>query len=152
MNKDKELKNSNSSSSLFLFLNKLLKWIKIILRYIAVYLILIVILSVIGYSQSQFYIYLGYFLKTWAILNFLVIIYFIWKLYIIIRFAKNKDFINPEILPKFIKIELLESKDIALNQYSVNPGEVYKHYLNLIFLYISIVIFGLTVMVLISTN
>jgi hypothetical protein len=123
------------------------------------YLILTFIFSVIGYKStilvdihSQFYIYLGDFLKTWAILNFLVIIYFIWKLYIIIRFANNKDFINPENFPKLIKIELLESKDIALNQYSVNPGEVYKHYLNLIFLYISIVIFGLTVMVFITTN
>lgn len=65
-------------------------------------------------------------------------------------FAHNKDFINPEDYPKFIKDDLLESKDIAVKVYSVNPegrGKVYKHYLNFIFLYISIVLFGLSVII-----
>ena len=63
-------------------------------------------------------------------------------------FANNKEFINPELFPNFIKNELLESKDIAINVYSVNPGQVYKHYFRLIFIYCSIVVFGLTVMIL----
>jgi hypothetical protein len=67
-------------------------------------------------------------------------------------FANNKEFINPELYPKLIKIELLESKDIAVNLYSVDPGKVHKHYLKLIFLYISIVLFGLTMMILSSIN
>jgi len=147
--------SASSSSSLFLFFNKLPGWIKIILRYLAFTIIFTFITSVIGYKSSiiteiysQFYIYLGYFLKLYCILNFLVIIYFIWKYYVIIMFAKNKEFINPDLYPKFIKNELLESKDIADNLYSVDPGKVHKHYLKLIFLYISIVIFGLTMMIL----
>lgn len=66
-------------------------------------------------------------------------------------FAKNKDFINPDIYPNFIKNELLESKDIAVKEYLVNPRKVYKHYLKLISIYIFAVIFGLSVMVLLSS-
>ena len=149
--------SASSSSSLFLFLNKLPGWMKVILRYLAICLILTFITSVIGYKSnviaeiySQFYIYLGYFLKLYCVLNFLVIIYFIWKLYIIVMFAQNKDYINPEHYPTFIKNEILESKDIGVNLYSKDPGTVYKHYLRLIFLYTSIVIFGLTMMILSS--
>jgi len=47
-------------------------------------------------------------------------------------------------------MNLLESKDIAVNLYSLDPGKIYKHYLKLIFLYISIVLFGMTMMVLSS--
>lgn len=65
-------------------------------------------------------------------------------------FANNKDFIKPESYPKFIQNELLESKEIALKAYSVEPRNVYKHYLKLILLYISIIIFGLSVMVYIT--
>jgi len=65
-------------------------------------------------------------------------------------FANNQEYINPEGYPKFIQNELLESKDIATNLYSVDPGKVYKHYLKLIFLYTSIVLFGLTAMILSS--
>ena len=150
--------SGSSSSSLFLFLNKLPNWIKIILKYVALYLILVFITSVIGYKStilveifSQFPIYLGYYLKLFGILNFFVIIYYIWKLYIIVMFAKNKDFINPDIYPNFIKNELLESKDIAVKEYLVNPRKVYKHYLKLISIYIFAVIFGLSVMVLLSS-
>ena len=149
--------SASSSSSLFLFLNKLPSWLKIILKYIALSLIITFITTVIGYKStiiveiySQFYIYLGYFLKLYCVLNFLVIIYFIWKLYIIIMFANNKEFINPDLYPKFIKNEFLESKDIAINLYSVDPGKVYKHYFKLIFLYFSIVLFGLTMVILSS--
>jgi len=52
-----------------------------------------------------------------------------------------------EDYPKLIKIELLESKEIAVKFYSVNPGAVYKHYLSLIYLYVSIVLFVSTVMI-----
>jgi hypothetical protein len=65
-------------------------------------------------------------------------------------FAHNKEYINPEAYPNLIKNDLLESKDIAVNVYSVNPegrGNVYKHYLKLIFLYISIVLFGLSMII-----
>lgn len=62
-------------------------------------------------------------------------------------FVNNKEFINPELYPKFIKIEFLESKDLAVNLYSVDPEKVHKHYYKLIFLYSSIVLFGLNAMV-----
>ena len=147
--------STSSSSSFFLILNKLPNWVKIILRYIALFLIITFITSIIGYKStiivdiySQFYIYLGYFLKLYSILNSLVILYYTWKLYIIIMFSNNKDFINPDAYPKWIKNELLESKEIAVKVFSVNPGWVYKHYLKLIFLYISIVLFGLSAMIL----
>ena len=74
----------NSSSSLFLFYNKLPRWLKAVLKYLALYLILLFILNVLGFESkmlieisSQFHLYLGYFIKVWAILNFLVIIYYI---------------------------------------------------------------------------
>jgi hypothetical protein len=61
-------------------------------------------------------------------------------------FAENKEYLNPEVYPKFIKDELIESKEIALNLYLKEPNKVYKHYLKLIFLYFSIVLVGLTVL------
>jgi hypothetical protein len=64
-------------------------------------------------------------------------------LYIIARFFKNKEFINPEVYLNFIKNELLESKEIALRMDPNNPGPVYKHYLRLIFLYSSMVLISL---------
>jgi len=63
-------------------------------------------------------------------------------------FSKNQEFINPEDYPRLIKIELLESKEIGVKGFAVNPGEVYKHYIKLIFLYISIVLFGVCVIIL----
>lgn len=144
-----------SSSSFFLFLNKLPSWLKAILKYIAFYFIGLFIVNVIGYKSniirelsSQSNVYLLYFLKIWAILNFLVIIYFIWKLYVIVMFANNKEYLNPEDYPKILKNELIESKDIAINLYLKDPGKVYKHYLKLIFLYSTIVFFGFIVIVL----
>ena len=145
---------SISQNSLFLFLNKLPKWLKIILKYIAISFIFSFITGVIGYKSTilidisnQFHIYLGYFIKLYAILNLLVVIYYIWKLYTIVIFANNKDFIIPDSYPKFIKDDLLDSKEIALQVYSVEPRKVYKHYLKLILLYILIIISGLTVLV-----
>jgi len=143
----------SSSFSLFLLFNKLPSWLKAILKYLASYCILLIIVKIIGYKSnivleiySQFYFILGYFLKIWCILNILVIIYFIWKLYVIVMFAENKEYLNPEVYPKFIKDELIESKEIALNLYLKEPNKVYKHYLKLIFLYFSIVLVGLTVL------
>jgi len=93
----------SSSSSLFLFLNKLPSWLKVLLKYLALYLIILIIVKVIGYNSniireihSQFNVYLVYFLKLFCILNFLVVIYYILKLYILIMFTKNKEFVNPE--------------------------------------------------------
>lgn len=140
---------------LFLLLNKLPSWLKIILKYILYYFIGLFIIKVIGYNSniieeiySQFDVYLGYYLKFFCILNFFVIIYFSWKLFVIVMYAHNKEYINPEAYPNFIKNELLESKTIAINLYLKNPGVVYKHYLRLIFLYSSIVLIGLIVIVL----
>ena len=157
-----ELEGTNSvgsSNFLFLFLNKLPSWLKAILKYLALYLIGLFIVKVIGYKSniiteisSQFNVYLGFFLKFYCILNFLVIIYYIWKLYIIVMFSNNEEYLNPEAYPEFIKNELNESKDIAINLYLKDPGKVYKHYLKLICLYSSIVFFGLIVIVLYSIN
>jgi len=66
-------------------------------------------------------------------------------------FVKNKEYLNPEDYPKFIKNELLESKDIAIF-YLKNPGIIYKHYLKLIFLYSSIVLFAVIVIILYTSS
>jgi hypothetical protein len=146
-------------SSFFLFLNRLPSWLKSILNYTALWFIGLFIVKVIGYNSniiteisSQFNVYLLYILKTYCILNFLVFIYFIWKLYVIVMYANNKDYINPEVYPKFIKNELLESKTIAIQEYIKEPGAVYKHYFFLISLYGSIVFFGIIVIVLYSIS
>jgi len=71
-----------SSSSLFL--NKLPSplqaWLKVLLKYIALYFIMLIIVKVIGYNSTiirdtynQFGVYLVYFLKLFCILNFLEI-------------------------------------------------------------------------------
>ena len=72
------------SSSLFLFFNKLTSWLKILLKYIALYFIMLIIVSVIGYKSTiivGIYSHLGvfqvYFFKLFCILNFLVVIYYI---------------------------------------------------------------------------
>jgi hypothetical protein len=57
-------------------------------------------------------------------------------------FALNKDFINPIAYPKFIKIELIEWKDIATNLTPIELTKFYKHYYFLIILYCSIVLLG----------
>lgn len=151
--------SSISKSSFFLFLNKLPSWLKAILKYIALYFIGLFIVKVFGYNSniineisSQFSVYLAWFLKLYCILNLLVLIYFIWKLYIIVMFSQNKEYLNPEAYPKFIKNELIESKEIAIKIYLKNPGIIYKHYLKLIFLYISIVFFGVIVIILYTNS
>jgi hypothetical protein len=60
----------SSSFSLFLLFNKLPSWLKAILKYLASYCILLIIVKIIGYKSnivleiySQFYFILGYFLK-----------------------------------------------------------------------------------------
>jgi hypothetical protein len=67
-------------------------------------------------------------------------------------YAHNKEYLNPEDYPNFIKNELLESKEIAINLYLKDPGVVYKHYLRLIFLYSSIVFFGVIVIILYTSS
>jgi hypothetical protein len=62
-------------------------------------------------------------------------------------FSINKEYIKPENYPKFIKEELLESQQIG-EVYSKHPDLILKHYFKLIFLYTSILLFGLTMMVL----
>jgi hypothetical protein len=44
-------------------------------------------------------------------------------------FAHNKEYLNSEAYPNFIKNELLESKYIAIDLYLKDLGIVYKHYL-----------------------
>jgi hypothetical protein len=150
---------SLSKSSFFLFLNKIPSWLKIILKYFAMYFIGLFIVKVFGYNSnilteisSQFSVYLIWFLKLYCILNFLVLIYFIWKLYIIVMFSQNKEYLNLEAYPKFIKNELIESKEIATNIYIQYPGIILKHYFKLIFLYSSIVFFGLFIIILYTSS
>jgi hypothetical protein len=71
--------SSSSSSSFFLFLNKLPSWLKIILKYIAFSVIITFITSVIGYKSnilaevySQLNTYFIIFFKLYSILNFLL--------------------------------------------------------------------------------
>jgi hypothetical protein len=151
--------NSISKSSFFLFLNKLPSWLKAILKYIALYCIGKSIVKVLGYNSnifneisSQFAVYIEWYLKIFWVLNLLVLIYFIWKLYIIVMFANNKEYLNPEDYPKFIKNELIESKDIAIKIYLKNPGIIYKHYFKLIFIYSSIACLGVIVIILYSSS
>ena len=67
-----------------LFFNKLPSCLKILLKYIAIYFIMLIIVSVIGYKSTiivDIYSHLGvfqvYFFKLFCILNFLVVIYYI---------------------------------------------------------------------------
>lgn len=147
----------NSSLSFFLFLNKLPPWLKAVLKYIALYFILWFITSVIGYNSniirelsSNFNVYLLYFLKIWTILNFLVVLYYLWRLYVLKMYALNKEYINPEDYPKFIKNELIEWKDIATKLTPIELAKFYKHCYFLIILYLSIVLLGLTGVVICS--
>lgn len=146
-----------SNSSFFLFLNKLPTWIKVILRYIAFSLIFTFITSVIGYNSnilheisSQFNVYLLYFLKLYSILNFCVVLYYLVRLYIIKMFVQNKEYLNPEDYINFIKIELMEMKEFALKLPPIELAKVYKRYYFFMILYISIVLLGLTAVVIIS--
>ena len=148
----------NSSSSFFLFLNKLSPWLKVVLKYIALYFILWFIASVIGYNSnilqelsSNFNVYLLYFLKLWTILNFLVVLFYLFRIYILKMFANNTEYLNPEDYPKFIKIQLIEWKEIATKSTPIELAKFYKHCYFLIFLYISIVLLGLTSIILCST-
>jgi hypothetical protein len=82
--KDIEGTSSISNSSIFLFLNKLPRWLKALLKYFALYFIGLFIVKVIGYNSNiiqEIYnhsnFYLVWFLKLYCILNLLVIIYFI---------------------------------------------------------------------------
>jgi hypothetical protein len=59
-------------------------------------------------------------------------------------FANNKDFINLEDYPKFIKNELIEWKEIATKLTPIELAKFYKHCYFLIFLYTSIILLGLT--------
>jgi len=65
-------------------------------------------------------------------------------------FALNKEYINPEDYTKFIKIELIEWKDIATKLTPIELEKFYKLFYFLIILYISIVLLGLTGLVLCS--
>jgi len=67
-------------------------------------------------------------------------------------FSKNKEYLQPEGYPKFIKNEFLESKDIAINIYLKNPGIISKHYLKLILLYSSIIFFGVIVIIIYTSS
>ena len=65
-------------------------------------------------------------------------------------FALNKEYINPEDYTKFIKIELIEWKDIATKLTPIELEKFYKLFYFLLILYISIVLLGLTGLVLCS--
>ena len=146
-----------SNSSLFLFLKKLPSWIKVILKYIAISIIITFITSVIGYKSniiseitSQINMYLVIILKFYSILNFLVFLYFIWKVYVIKMFENNKEYLNPENYINFIKIELQELKEFTIKLPPIELKKLYKYYYLLIILYFSIVLLCLTGVVIIS--
>jgi len=65
-------------------------------------------------------------------------------------YALNKEYINPEDYPKFIKNELIEWKDIATKLTPIELAKFYKHCYFLIILYLSIVLLGLTGVVICS--
>ena len=88
-----------------------------------------------------------YLLKFYAITNFLIVIYYTVKLYILKMYANNKEYINPEEYPKLIKNELMELKNITINSTPIELAKVYKHYYFLIGLYVFIVLLCLTALV-----
>jgi hypothetical protein len=63
-------------------------------------------------------------------------------------YANNKEYLNPEDYTKLIKNELIELKDIATKLTQIELEKFYKHCYFLIILYISIVLLGLTGLVL----
>jgi len=153
-----EVKSSgSSSSSFFIFFNKLPSLLKIFLKYVVLSFIIIFITSVIGYNSnilsevaSQFNIYLAFFLKLYSILNFLVVWYFLLRIYVLKMFANNKKFLNPKDYPKFIKIELIELKEFTLKLTPIELAQIYKHYYFFIKIYSSIVLLCLITLVIAS--
>ena len=148
----------NNSLSFFLFLNKLPGWFKTNFKYIALYLILLFITSVLGYNSniikelsSNFPIYFVYFLKIGTILNFFVVLYYLFIISVLKMYANNIEIIKPEDCPKLIKNDLIEWKEFATNSTPIELAHFYNHCYFLIFLYISIVLLGLTSVVLCST-
>lgn len=65
-------------------------------------------------------------------------------------FANNKEYINPDDYLNFIKIHLIEWKEIATKLTPIELANFYKHCYFLIILYISIVLLGLTALVISS--
>jgi hypothetical protein len=59
-------------------------------------------------------------------------------------YANNKEYINPDDYLNFIKNELIELKEIATKLSPIELATFYKHYYFLISLYVSIVLFCLT--------
>jgi len=64
-------------------------------------------------------------------------------------FVQNKEYLNPEDYINFIKIELMEMKEIALKLPPIELAKVYKRYYFLIIFYISIVLLCLTAVLII---
>lgn len=65
-------------------------------------------------------------------------------------YANNKEYINPYDYINFIKNELIELKEIATTLSPIELAKFYKHYYFLIILYVSIVLFCLTGLVISS--
>ena len=65
-------------------------------------------------------------------------------------YENNPEFLNPEDYIKFIKNQLIEWKEIATKSTPIELANFYKHCYFLIILYISIVLFGLTGVVICS--
>jgi len=65
-------------------------------------------------------------------------------------FENNKEYLNPENYINFIKIELQELKEFTIKLPPIELKKLYKYYYLLIILYISIVLLGLTGLVIIS--
>lgn len=64
--------------------------------------------------------------------------------------AYNKEFINPEAYPKFIKNDLLKGKYIATKLTQIDLEKFYKHCYFLLKLYFSILALDLTSMIICS--
>ena len=131
-----------SSSSLFLLFNKLPSWLRVILKYVVLYYITIFILGVIGYNSTiikDIYSYGGvfliYFLKLFCILNFLVAIYYIIKIYILKMYEINKEFILPDNYSKYIKKELTYLKEISIKGTAEERSKIVIFYFKLSLLY-----------------
>ena len=94
--------------------------------------------NIINEISSQFDVILVWFFKIGTIGNLFVVIYYLLRLYVIKMYANNKEFLNPENYPKFIKNDLIVWKEIAINNTPDGLAKFYKHCYFLLLIHISI--------------
>lgn len=128
---DKDIESitlSNNSLGLLSILGKKLpNWLRVLIMFSIAYIFAKIFLFIIGYNEDINKIFNSlsiYFIKYCCIMSLIMVIYYIGKLYFIIKFYFNKNYIIPIYYPNKIKNWLLELKN-SINISSPTIGELY---------------------------